>query len=159
MNIIDELRNLDTNDPGRWPLPIRIGAVAIAFTAVAAIGIYMLVVKEEMPLLERAEREEVELRTQFEDRQRKAANFDAYRAQLADIERDFGAMLRQLPGETEVADGPRRGPRGAAVPADRRDSERLLCRAADPAPLLGQLSRVGQFCERHRCAAADCDIT
>jgi type IV pilus assembly protein PilO len=102
MNIVDELRNLDTNDPGRWPLPIRIGAVAIAFTAVAAIGIYMLVVKEEMPLLERAEREEVELRTQFEDRQRKAANFDAYRAQLADIERDFGAMLRQLPGETEV---------------------------------------------------------
>ena len=41
-------------------------------------------------------------RTQFEDRQRKAANFDAYRAQLAEIERDFGAMLRQLPGKTEV---------------------------------------------------------
>jgi type IV pilus assembly protein PilO len=62
----------------------------------------MLVIKEEMPLLERAERDEVDLRTQFEDRQRKAANFDAYRAQLAEIERDFGAMLRQLPGKTEV---------------------------------------------------------
>jgi type IV pilus assembly protein PilO len=60
------------------------------------------VIKEEMPLLERAERDEVDLRTQFEDRQRKAANFDAYRAQLAEIERDFGAMLRQLPGKTEV---------------------------------------------------------
>ena len=42
------------------------------------------------------------MRAQFEDRQRKAANFDAYRAQLAEIERDFGAMLRQLPGQTEV---------------------------------------------------------
>jgi type IV pilus assembly protein PilO len=102
MSIVDELRSLDTSDPGRWPLPIRVGAVAIAFVAVAAFGIYMFVIQEEMPLLERAQRDEVDLRKQFEDRQRKAANFDAYRAQLAEIERDFGAMLRQLPGRTEV---------------------------------------------------------
>jgi type IV pilus assembly protein PilO len=102
MSIVDELRNLDTNDPGRWPLPIRIGAVALVFVGIIALGVYMFVIKEEMPLLERAQREETELRTQFEDRQRKAANFDAYRAQLAEIERDFGAMLRQLPGKTEV---------------------------------------------------------
>jgi type IV pilus assembly protein PilO len=102
MSIVDDLRNLDTNDPGRWPLPIRIGAVALVFVGVVAFGVYLFVIKEEVPLLERAQREEVDLRTQFEDRQRKAANFDAYRAQLAEIERDFGAMLRQLPGETEV---------------------------------------------------------
>jgi len=102
MSIVDELRSLDTNDPGRWPLPIRAGAIALAFAAVSAFGIYMLVYKQEMPLLERAEQEERDLRTQFEDRQRKAANFDAYRTQLAEIERDFGAMLRQLPGKTEV---------------------------------------------------------
>jgi type IV pilus assembly protein PilO len=102
MSIVDDLRSLDTNDPGRWPLPIRIGAIAIVFVALVAVGIYMFVVKEEMPLLRRAEQEELELRAQFEDRQRKAANFDAYRVQLADIERDFGAMLRQLPGKTEV---------------------------------------------------------
>lgn len=102
MSIIDDLRSLDTNDPGRWPLPIRAGAVAIAFVAVVAAGIYMFVIKEEMPLLERAEREEQELRATFEQRQQKAANFDAYRAQLAEIERSFGAMLRQLPSETEI---------------------------------------------------------
>ena len=102
MSIIDELRSLDTNDPGRWPLPIRAGAVAIVFAAAVAFGIYMFVVKSEMPRLERAQRDERDLRTQFEDRQRKAANFDAFRAQLAEIERDFGAMLRQLPGKTEV---------------------------------------------------------
>jgi type IV pilus assembly protein PilO len=62
----------------------------------------MFVIKSEMPRLERAQRDERDLRTQFEDRQRKAANFDAFRAQLAEIERDFGAMLRQLPGKTEV---------------------------------------------------------
>jgi type IV pilus assembly protein PilO len=102
MSIVDELRSLDTNDPGRWPLPIRAGAIALAFAAVTAFGVYMLVYKQEIPLLERAEQEERDLRTQFEDRQRKAANFDAYRTQLAEIERDFGAMLRQLPGKTEV---------------------------------------------------------
>jgi type IV pilus assembly protein PilO len=102
MSIVDDLRSLDTNDPGRWPLPIRIGAVALTFLAVAAGGIYWFVVREEMPRLETEQRTELDLRGQFEDRQRKAANFDAYRAQLAEIERDFGAMLRQLPGKTEV---------------------------------------------------------
>jgi type IV pilus assembly protein PilO len=64
--------------------------------------VYLFVIKSDKPALDRAKREETELRAAFEDRQRKAANFDAYRAQLADIERDFGAMLRQLPGKTEV---------------------------------------------------------
>src|SRR5690606_9616435 len=73
VSIIDDLRSLDTNDPGRWPLPIRIGAVALTFVAVFAFGTYMFVVKEEMPRLERAQQEERELRTTFEDRQRKAA--------------------------------------------------------------------------------------
>jgi type IV pilus assembly protein PilO len=62
----------------------------------------MLVIKQEMPIHERAQRDEVDLRTTFELRQTRAANFDAYRAQLAEIEREFGAMLRQLPGRTEV---------------------------------------------------------
>ena len=102
MSIVDDLKSLDTSDPGRWPLPIRAGAVGIAFVALVAAGVYFFVIKEEVPLLERAQRQETELRGQFEERQRKAANFDAYRAQLAEIERDFGAMLRQLPGKTEV---------------------------------------------------------
>jgi type IV pilus assembly protein PilO len=102
MSIIDDLRSLDTNDPGRWPLPIRIGAIAFVFVGVVAFGVYMFVIKEEMPRLEIAQNEEQTLRLQFEDRQRQAANFDAYRAQLQEIERDFGAMLRQLPGKTEV---------------------------------------------------------
>jgi type IV pilus assembly protein PilO len=102
MSIIDDLRSLDSNDPGRWPLPIRIGAVAAAFIGVLGFGIYMFVYRSEMPTLEQAERKEVELRGTFEQRQRKAANFDAYRQQLAEIERSFGTMLRQLPSKTEI---------------------------------------------------------
>ena len=102
MNFIEQLQSLDTNDPGRWPLPFRIGAVVIAFLFVAVGGTYWFVVKTDMEMLDRRKLEEQELKATFEQKQRKAANFDAYRDQLAEIERSFGTMLRQLPGRTEA---------------------------------------------------------
>jgi len=102
MNILEELQSLDTSDPGRWPFLFRAVSVLIVFVAVAAFGVYMFVIKSEIPVLQRAELEERELRATFEERQKKTANFDAYRSQLAEIEQSFGAMLRQLPGRTEV---------------------------------------------------------
>jgi type IV pilus assembly protein PilO len=102
MNIIEELRSLDINEPGRWPLPFRIAAIAVVFVAISALGIYYFVVRSEFPVLEQARNDEVALRQTFETKQRRAANFDAYRIQLAEIERSFGAMLRQLPGKTEI---------------------------------------------------------
>ncbi len=102
MNIIEELQSLDTSDPGRWPLLFRVLSVIVMFVAAVTLGVYMFVIKSEMPVLQRAELEERELRATFEERQTKTANFDSYRAQLAEIERSFGAMLRQLPGRTEV---------------------------------------------------------
>jgi type IV pilus assembly protein PilO len=102
VNVIEELQSLDMNEPGRWPLPFRVAAVVLVFIAITAVGSYMFVIKSDIPLLKRAQNEEQELRATFEQKQRKAANFDAYRAQLAEIERNFGTMLRQLPGKTEV---------------------------------------------------------
>ncbi len=102
MNIIEELQSLDTSDPGRWPLLFRLVSVVVVFVAVSILGVYLFVIKSELPVLERSELEEQELRATFEERQTKTANFDAYRAQLAEIERSFGTMLRQLPGRTEV---------------------------------------------------------
>jgi type IV pilus assembly protein PilO len=102
MNFLEELRSLDTNDPARWPPLFRGIAVGIVFIAVVIAGTYMFVIKTDKPLLERAQREEQDLRATFDQKQRRASNFDAYKAQLAEIERSFGAMLRQLPGRTEV---------------------------------------------------------
>jgi type IV pilus assembly protein PilO len=102
MSLVEELQSLDINEPGRWPLLFRVVAVALVFIAVGAFGAYMFVIKTDIPVLERAEREEQELRATFEQKQRRAANFDAYRTQLAEIERSFGTMLRQLPGRTEI---------------------------------------------------------
>ncbi len=102
MNFLEQLRSLDPNDVGRWPLLFQALAVGLFFALVSAGGFYLLVYDKQMPRLERAQAEERELRKTFEQKQRKAANFDAYKAQLADIERDFGTMLRQLPGRTEI---------------------------------------------------------
>lgn len=102
MNFLEQLRSLDPNDVGRWPLLFQALAVGVFFAIVSAGGFYLLVYDKQMPRLERAQAEERELRRTFEQKQRKAANFDAYKAQLADIERDFGTMLRQLPGRTEI---------------------------------------------------------
>ena len=102
MNLVEELQSLDVNDVGRWPLAFRAAVIVLVFIAVAFAGIWFTIIKDKAPQLTRAEAVEQELRVTFENKQRKAANYDAYKAQLSQIEQSFGTMLRQLPGETEI---------------------------------------------------------
>ena len=102
MNLLDELRSLDPRDPGRWPLPVRAGAVGVAFLALTLVGVYFLVWNEQRPELQRHQAEEQQLRQEFRGKHAKAVNLEVYKQQLKDIERSFGALLRQLPGKTEV---------------------------------------------------------
>src|SRR5271169_3263339 len=102
MNFLDQLRSIDPRDVGRWPVAVRGFFVLLGFAVVAAAGWYFFVWNDDRPLLQKAQADEQDLRTQFESKQQRAANLDAYKAQLAEMERSFGAMLRQLPGKTEV---------------------------------------------------------
>jgi type IV pilus assembly protein PilO len=102
MNFLDQLRSLDPRDPGRWPVAIRGFFVLLIFVVCSAVAWYMFVWNDDRPLLQKAEADEVDLREQFANKQQRAANLDAYKAQLGEMERSFGAMLRQLPGKTEV---------------------------------------------------------
>ena len=102
MNLVEELQSLDVNDIGRWPFAFRAAVIVIVFIAVTFAGIWFTIVKDKRPQLQAAQQEEQTLRVTFENKQRKAANYDAYKAQLAQIEQSFGTMLRQLPGETEI---------------------------------------------------------
>ncbi len=102
MNVVEELQSLDVNDVGRWPFAFRAAVIAIVFVAVLGLGIYWTIIEDKAPVLKRAQDEEQTLRVSFENKQRKAANYDAYKAQLAQMEQSFGTMLRQLPGETEI---------------------------------------------------------
>lgn len=102
MNIVEQLQNLDVNDVGRWPFVFRVAVIAIVFVAVLGMGIYWFIVQDKAPQLQRVQDEEQTLRVSFENKQKKAANYDAYKAQLSQMEQSFGTMLRQLPGKTEI---------------------------------------------------------
>ena len=101
-SIVDQIRELDQNDPGRWPLPFRLGAIGLIFLLAVIAMAYFLAWKPNKPLLDNARAEEQTLLTTLEGKARRAANLDAYKAQLAEMEQSFGAMLRKLPNKTEV---------------------------------------------------------
>jgi type IV pilus assembly protein PilO len=100
--LLDQLRNLDPNDPGRWPLGIRVGTIVLLFVFAASAGYWYFVWKAKRPELLEARAKETELWGTLESKARKAANLQAYKDQLAEMEKSFGAMLRQLPNKTEV---------------------------------------------------------
>jgi len=102
MNWLEELQSLDPRDPGRWPLPVRAGAVALGYLVLAVLLIYFFVWDDARPELQQREQEEQTLRQEFKTKHSKAVNLELYKQQLKDIERSFGALLRQLPGKTEV---------------------------------------------------------
>jgi type IV pilus assembly protein PilO len=102
MSLLEELQSLDPRDPGRWPLPVRAGAVGLCFVVLTLALIYFFVWDEQRPELQRREDVEQQLRGEFKTKHAKAVNLDLYKQQLKDIERSFGALLRQLPGKTEV---------------------------------------------------------
>jgi len=102
MSVVEELRALDWRDPGRWPFSIRVGAVVVWFFVVTLLLGYVWVWQTKSPELDQAQSQEQALRTEFQNKHAKAVNLEVYKQQLKDIERSFGALLRQLPGKTEV---------------------------------------------------------
>jgi type IV pilus assembly protein PilO len=107
MNLLEQLktldpRSLDPRDPGRWPGFVRAFCVLIVLLVCTGFAWYFMVWDDDRPELQKAQQQELDLRAQFENKQQQAANLAAYKAQLGEMERTFGAMLRQLPGRTEV---------------------------------------------------------
>lgn len=100
---LQELNELDITNIGEWPLIIKLLLVLILCGAVVAAG-YFLDVKDQYAQLEKIKRTEIDLKQDFEAKQAKAANLENYKQQLAEMQESFGAMLRQLPDKTEVAD-------------------------------------------------------
>jgi type IV pilus assembly protein PilO len=100
--ILEQLRALDPDDPGRWPLAARLGTVLLTLLVFSGVGYYFLAWKSLHPSLDAVRDKETELWATLESKARKAANLQAYKVQLAEMERSFGTMLRQLPNKTEV---------------------------------------------------------
>ncbi len=99
--MLNELRDLDFRDIGSAPLAIRYAILGFALVVVVAIGYYLLI-KTKTEQLEIVEQKELVLRTEFENKQEKAANLEGYEIQLAEMQELLETMFRQLPSKTEM---------------------------------------------------------
>ena len=99
----DDLNNLELSNIGVWPAPAKV-ILTLLLCVLLGIGWYYLDTEDQIIALEKVEKQELKLRTEFEDKQRKAASLDAYKKQLKEMRQSFNAMLQQLPNKAEVAD-------------------------------------------------------
>ncbi|MEE8289494.1 MAG: type 4a pilus biogenesis protein PilO [Nitrosomonadaceae bacterium] len=101
MNLIEEINQLNTKDPGSWPLVIKASALAILLVAILTAG-YFLDWQEQWESLDQAKVEEVKLKETYLVKKKDAVNLDILRQQLMDIELSLGALLKQLPHKSEM---------------------------------------------------------
>ena len=99
---LSELNNLNLENLGSWPLPVRIVVAALLF-AVLLGAAYLQDISTLQDELAAAIESETQLKQAFETKQRKAANLSGLKEQLADIQQTFGDLLKRLPNKTEVA--------------------------------------------------------
>lgn len=100
---LSELNDLDFSNIGVWPAPVKVLIILLLCVGVG-VGWYYMDTEEQRLRLEKVEKDEAGLRSQFIAKQAKAVNLEKYRKQLEEMKQSFGTMLRQLPNKTEVAD-------------------------------------------------------
>ncbi|MDN6855595.1 type 4a pilus biogenesis protein PilO [Pseudomonas sp. CAN2814] len=96
-----DVNDLDLNNIGSWPAAVKVIACVLLMIIVLALG-YNFHLKDLEAQLDQQRQEEVTLKEQFATKAFQAANLDAYKAQMKEMEESFGALLRQLPSDTEV---------------------------------------------------------
>lgn len=101
MKLIDDLRNLDRNNIGGWPQSVKVFFTVVVIVVILFLGWY-LYVSDKQDTLSRAQRQELTLKHQFEQKQAKVVNLDALKAQLAQMNEMLSQMLRELPSKTEM---------------------------------------------------------
>jgi type IV pilus assembly protein PilO len=101
MNLVDELRTLDTKQPGNWPWPIKAGAFILLFIAIQ-VAAYFLLWQAQAEQIEKGRQDVAKQKDVFLQKKRLAVNLEAYKQQRAEIEQAFGALLKQLPNKSEM---------------------------------------------------------
>lgn len=101
--IAQDFRTLDPKDPGLWPLAPRVVILAGLFSALIASA-WWFGWNVQFEELEAKQNEESKLKTEWLDKKKQAVNLDEYRRQMAEIDRSFGALLKQLPNKAEMGD-------------------------------------------------------
>lgn len=100
-NLLIELRQLDINQAGNWPIAFKIAALVILFIAIIAAG-HFLIWQEQIEMLEKIQAEEETLKNTYLIKKRSAVNLSAMRSQLKEIEQSLSTLLKQLPDKSEM---------------------------------------------------------
>ena len=100
-SIVDDFRHLNPNDPGAWPVVPKVTVLLSWFSLILLAGWWFLW-NDQLTELDTKAKEEETLKQQFIDKKRQAINLDLYTQQLAEIDRSFGALLKQLPNRSEI---------------------------------------------------------
>src|SRR3954469_24435550 len=101
MMTLDDLRRLDPKNIGSWPALPKLGILLLAFVA-CIVASYFFDWQGQLDAIEASVKKEQTLRTTFLEKKKQAIDLDAYRKQLADIEKSFGTLLKQLPSKSEM---------------------------------------------------------
>ena len=96
-----DINDLDFDNVGSWPLPVKVFIWIVLFAGVLTAGYYYHI-EDLQKQLAKVEQEEQRLKKDFEKKAFQAANLDAYRQQMVEMEESFGALVSQLPSDTEV---------------------------------------------------------
>lgn len=99
--LAQDFKGLDPNDPGVWPLAPRV-AVMAGLLAATLGAFWWFDWQEQAETLAQREQEETQLRDSWVAKKRQAVNLDEHRRQLAEIDQQFGALLKQLPNRAEM---------------------------------------------------------
>jgi type IV pilus assembly protein PilO len=100
---LDELKNIDINNLGSWPVPIKIAGILVVCAIVLFAGFWFLI-QGELEQYGEAQLKEEGLRETYMNKKALAINLPAYKEQMEEMEQTFGSLLRQLPNTTEVPD-------------------------------------------------------
>ncbi|HEY5850164.1 MAG TPA: type 4a pilus biogenesis protein PilO [Lysobacter sp.] len=98
-----KLNELDFNNIGSWPQQAKLGFCVLVSLLIVGLAWYLFV-SDKRSELEGLERQEVDLRGEYETKQGRAANLEPLKQQLAQMEQQLQQMLRQLPSKTEMPD-------------------------------------------------------
>ena len=98
---LDDLRNLDPKDAGNWPIQVQLGSLIVVLVLTIAAG-YFYVWSAQVEELDAGKATEVQLKTEFIDKKKRAINLAEYKQQLLEIQQSFGALLKQLPNRSEM---------------------------------------------------------
>ena len=98
---LDDFNNIDFKNAGSMPMPVKLVLLGFLFLVLVGLG-YWFLWSDQIAEIDQAKAKEQELRQTFLAKKAQAVKIDAYKQQMIDIEKTFGALLKQLPDKSQM---------------------------------------------------------